>query len=318
MKDVLYLSRLGGQSLLASVAAKVNKGQLVWSSVFAQHLAKGLLQAAAQESNDWLRRKQALLVLAGPDLLKVEESWTRIGETECLVVRPKSVQPTRRIIYYHGGGYIVGSAKSYRYTYAKLALACDAEVVGVDYPLLPEHSLAQAQSSCEEVACLYLEEDLPVVLAGDSAGGGLCLEVALRLKAAEKIRGIQSLVLISPWVAPGADDLLDLSAAENDMLGEDILRKWGLLVAQSAAVNGRYRYDEIEHWEGLPPVCIQAGGAEVFLPQIKLLFESMKRSGLDVSLQVFEQQFHVFQTLAPLVREADQAFQSLARALPNA
>ena len=69
---------------------------------------------------------------------------------------------------------------------------------------------------------------------------------------------------------------------------------------------------------------VSISGVEVSrdLSHAKVFFSTMLTPGeeqdVDVSLQVFEQQFHVFQTLAPLVREADQAFQSLARALPNA
>src|SRR3954470_8424492 len=107
--------------------------------------------------------------------------------------------PARTIVYLHGGGF-VGPIDPFQVRYAaRLASALNTRVVMPDYPLTPEHTWRDAHGPIVELVERLLASGDDVALAGDSAGGGLALAVALTLRDR---RGPQPshLVLISPWV----------------------------------------------------------------------------------------------------------------------
>ncbi|MDX6373113.1 MAG: epsilon-lactone hydrolase, partial [Nocardioidaceae bacterium] len=108
--------------------------------------------------------------------------------------------PTRTVVYVHGGGF-VGAIDPYQVRYAaRLASELGARVVLPDYPLTPEHTWRDSHGPIVDlVARLLQSSEEDVVLAGDSAGGGLALAVALTLRDRGG-RQPSHLLLVSPWV----------------------------------------------------------------------------------------------------------------------
>src|SRR4051794_10795888 len=106
---------------------------------------------------------------------------------------------TRTIVYVHGGGF-VGPIDPFQVRYAaRLATELGARVVVPDYPLTPGHTWRDAHGPIVDLVTRLLKDCKDVTLAGDSAGGGLALAVALTLRD----RGGSQpshLLLISPWV----------------------------------------------------------------------------------------------------------------------
>ena len=311
MNDVLYLARACSATLASMVTHSNNFSKRSWSSEYTRRLARRLLDVGVNETDQWLRDKQGLLSMKGPALLKVHSSHTVHTGVDCLEVTPKSGQASERVvIYLHGGGYVVGSAASYHYTLAKVALACSAKVVGADYRLAPEHALEDVQGDCLKVAESFMAKGHDIVLMGDSAGAGLCLELAKRLNSQSESPQLAGMVLISPWVAPDQPELLNKEFHDGDILSEAILSRWNAAIQTDGDKCSGASYVELD-CKGFPKTYIQAGGAELFLGQIEALFGSMQAQGVDVSLDVFDQQFHVFQTFAPLVTEADSAIDKI-------
>jgi acetyl esterase len=137
---------------------------------------------------------------------------------------PQNVGPVT-VVYYHGGGFVVGGLDSHDDICAEIAAATDCPVVSVDYRLCPEHIHPAAYDDSLATARAALAEG-PVILAGDSAGGNLAAAAAQTLRGA----AIKGQVLIYPGFG---GDRLNLSSytecAEAPMLSaRDVRFYWGV------------------------------------------------------------------------------------------
>lgn len=111
------------------------------------------------------------------------------------------------VLFFHGGGFVLGSLDSHQIVTARLAADTGLDVVAVDYRLAPEHRAPAAHEDCLEVTRAALQNRLPfagsrtgrVQLAGDSAGGNLAASVALRLRD-DGVQGVEGVALIYPML----------------------------------------------------------------------------------------------------------------------
>ena len=106
------------------------------------------------------------------------------GGVPSLVVSPGvGHEPT--VLYIHGGGYVIGSAFGYQPHAGALAAAAQTGILVPDYRLAPEHPFPAALEDAQR-AYLWLREQTPdpdgIIVAGDSAGGGILLSLLLTLK----------------------------------------------------------------------------------------------------------------------------------------
>lgn len=292
-----------------------------WSTEFTGRLAQRMLETATEKSDKWLRDCQSMIAMRGPALAKVRSESLSYGSVSCLQCVPRRYkateqQPATTIMYFHGGGYVVGSAKGYHYMLAKLALECDARVIGVDYRLAPEFPLPCAQEDCLQATESVLEKCGPnerLILMGDSAGGGLVLHTLRELKEHGKVAAVNAAVMLSPWVSPFNLGALSLENAQHDILSEAILKRWSASLSQDRAQATRAADFSEASFIGFPPMYIQAAGAELFKGQVDALVRRLRADRVDTAYDVFPGQFHVFQTLAPLVPEADRALALIAK-----
>jgi acetyl esterase/lipase len=298
--------------------------QRSWRGEFIFRLAKSFLTRAIGKDFRWIRSRQNLLTPYSPDLLKVNSERMLIDSVTCIALQPKKLtKPKKVIVYFHGGGYAVGSADGYRLMGAKLALMCQAKVVLVDYRLVPEFPLPAAQKDCYTVtqSIIAQHSQQKVILMGDSAGGALCLSTLKRLNERSTTEEdteskIEACVLISPWVAPLCYENLSLENEENDILDRHITQYWVDTFYLSEKLKNEVDFSDINtlglisnEW---PKVYIQAAGAEIFLKQVQNLSEQLLALGVAHDFEIFADQFHVFQTFSPLVPEAKKALKSIA------
>ena len=292
-----------------------------WRGEFIARLAKSLLTRSIGKNFEWIRSRQQVLTLYSPDLLKINSEETDIAGVPCIILQAKKCfEPERVIVYFHGGGYAVGSASGYKLMGAKLALMCQAKVVLVDYRLVPNHPLPAAQDDCYAVTDALIQKSSAqkIMLMGDSAGGALCLSTLKRLNEAstEALKKVTASVLISPWVAPLSYHNLSLENEGTDMLDRNITQYWADTFCQSNAQKQEVDFSDINnlglakaHW---PKLYIQAAGAEVFLGQVQALSKQLNEIGIEHDMDIFADQFHVFQTFSPLVPEAKDALMAIA------
>ena len=161
------------------------------------------------------------------------------------------------ILYLHGGAYCVGSALGHRALTSRIALASGLPVFSLDYRLAPEHRFPAAID--DVVAAFHALSELgPVIIAGDSAGGGLALAAALALRDADAPRPA-ALVLLSPWVDMTPAGMPDTIPAGECMLSSDWASACAAHYLGDASPESLLASPLHADLRGLPPTLIQAG-----------------------------------------------------------
>lgn len=210
------------------------------------------------------------------------------------------------LLYVHGGAFMVGSPQTHRAITTSLAKRAGLRVCALDYRLAPEHPWPAAADDVLAAYLALLEQGQPaarIVLAGDSAGGHLALTCALRLRD-QGLAQPAALVCLSPvtdmscavWHEPPAGDPL-------------ITRNWLQQGMDAYCPPGVERDQPLlsplrAELQGLPPLLVQVGEDEHLLEQSLRLRE---RPGLDLRLEVYPRQWHVFQINCGLLAVADLA-----------
>ncbi|HXK26437.1 MAG TPA: alpha/beta hydrolase [Myxococcota bacterium] len=219
------------------------------------------------------------------------------------------------IVYFHGGGYVMGSLDTHRGLCARLSQAARARVLSVDYRLGPEHPHPAAVE--DAVAAVRFARAGGVApertaIAGDSAGGGLTLATLVALRDAGDPVPAAGLC-ISPWTdlaMTGAS--LVTKAAEDPMVRPDDLR-----LMADAYLAGRDAKTPLASplyadLAGLPPLLLQVGSAEVLLDDAVRVAERARKAGVAADLRVWPDMFHVWHAFAQILPEGQQAVDEMA------
>ncbi|RRJ83220.1 alpha/beta hydrolase [Aestuariirhabdus litorea] len=315
---LLDLLRLLFTSLLGMLLRPQRPAERSWRSEWLCRLSRQLLHESIDKPVDWLRTRQDLLRHYHPALRQVRIEADTIAGVPCQWCIPRGLdEGSPLVLYFHGGGFVIGNVRGYRPMIAALAVAGECTVLGVDYRLAPEHPLPAAQEDCLAV-CRAMRQrypDRPLLLAGDSAGGSLCLSTLVALRQ-QGLRASGAL-LISPLCEVGATDPSMTDNAATDMLSLSLARHWGQL-----AQGGTPRPELLKPLNftaaelgGLPPLCVQASGREILLDPIERFVAHARSQGVEVDYQCWPGQFHVFQIFAPLMPEAAVAIARLGDAI---
>lgn len=142
----------------------------------------------------------------GPKLHAVED--THIAEVPVRLYRPRLTADAPGILYFHGGGWVLGNVDTHDALCRHLALESDSVVASVDYRLAPEHKYPAAFDDCFAVTDAlarrgveYGIDPTKLVVAGDSAGGNLAAAVSMRARDLAK-PALRGQVLIYPVIEP--------------------------------------------------------------------------------------------------------------------
>src|SRR5262245_50872385 len=121
------------------------------------------------------------------------------GGVPAMWIEPHGAVADRVIVAYHGGGFISGSLYTHRTLYGHLAKATGVRALLAHYRLAPEFPYPAQIEDAVTAYRFAVGQGVTAALAGDSAGGGLCVSVALRVRDSE-VPDPAALLLISPWV----------------------------------------------------------------------------------------------------------------------
>ncbi|MEI1681871.1 alpha/beta hydrolase [Acinetobacter baumannii] len=239
-----------------------------------------------------------------------------IAQVPTVHIQPKTTKSGLGILYLHGGGYVVGSSKSHMKLAAQIGQAAQAQVWLAEYRLAPEHpSPAAIEDSIAVYKALLAQGQDPkkLVIAGDSAGGGLSLSTVIALRNA----GLPlpaALVLLSPWVDLSlSGNTIKTHAAQDAMLSEDWL-VWcaknycGPKSATDPTCSPLYA-----DLTGLPPVLIHVGTEEVLLDDAKRLAEQAEKCGIPTTFKIYDKVGHVFQFHAGILKESDDSIKGIGQ-----
>ena len=220
--------------------------------------------------------------------------------------------PARTILYCHGGGYYFCSPASHRPLVFELASRSGARTFSLDYRLAPEHPFPAALDDALAAYRRLLAHDIPadsIVIAGDSAGGGLALATLVALRDAGDPLPAAG-VLFSPWT--------DLAATGGTLESNDGIDPMfcGAAIGRAAKfyIGGAdpthpYLSPLYADLAGLPPLLIQVSSTEVLLDDTRRVAERAREAGVAVQCEIWPELPHVWHLWTPFVPEAKQAIE---------
>jgi len=222
----------------------------------------------------------------------------------------------RVILYFHGGGYVLGSINTHRAMVSRIARASIARALAIDYRLAPEHPFpAAVDDAIASYRWLLAQGYKPhkIVIAGDSAGGGLTLAALLAIRDA-KLPMPAGAVPISPWTdLEGTGESVRTRAARDVMVTQENLA--GSAKQYYGAHNPKDPLVSPVHadFSGLPPMLIHVGDAEILLDDATRVAKSAKAAGVNVELEVWDDMPHVWHVFAKILPEGQQAIDKIGK-----
>lgn len=245
---------------------------------------------------------------------EIEASPVKIGDVYAEWIRSCNTTKDKVILYFHGGGYVIGSCLAHRPIVAKFVQGSGVSALLFDYRLAPEHPFPAALDDALTAYQWLLSEGISpsdIVFVGDSAGGGLCLATLLAIRD----KGIPlpaAAVALSPWT-----DLTNSGESLVTNVEVDTLtwkESWTIFSKYYAGDNDpRLPYISPLHGElrELPPILIYVGADELLRDDSTRFTQKAKDAGVDVTLKIGEGMFHCYPACSPLFPEAKLAMEHI-------
>jgi acetyl esterase/lipase len=218
------------------------------------------------------------------------------------------------VLYFHGGGFRIASALAYRSYGSHLAAVIGARVLLVEYRLAPEHKFPKAVDDCFAVWESLLAEGIDtgrIVIAGDSAGGGLAASVTMHALADGVLPA--GVICCSPWV----DLTITADTYDTNAESDKLFSRTSAEEAAPAYLGGADPMDPLASplfgdWDGAPPLLILVGDAEVLLDDSRKLADVAKAAGVDVTLSIYPEMPHIWTMSYPAFPEAVEGVTEMA------
>jgi epsilon-lactone hydrolase len=225
-------------------------------------------------------------------------------------VIPDDRVPDRAVVYFHGGGYATGTLESARPLFSHLARATRANLLAVDYRLAPEHPFPAAVDDAVTAYRFAISSGHPpdtIALCGDSSGGGLALATLVALRdLGEPLP--RTAICMSPWT----DLTLSGTSLQANRDTDPMVSATTLALMADAYLGATDRRSPtasplFADLTGLPPLLVQVGSGELLADDATRFTERAEAAGVDVTLEVWDDVFHVWHAFADLLPEARDA-----------
>lgn len=235
-----------------------------------------------------------------------------------LWLRPDAQRTKGIVLYLHGGAYVQGSINTSRALAARLALASQTSTLSLEYRLAPEDPYPAAVEDAFDVYCELLKNypDRPIAITGDSAGGGLSVALALRVRDAG-VKPPVALALLSPWTDLTLSNATHSTLAKVDPFfpNTETLSKAALAYAQGQNLKIPFISPQFASFKNLPATLIHVGELEALLDDSRVLAQKMTVDGVTVDLKIYPGMWHVWQAFGGMFREADHSISELGNFL---
>ncbi len=292
------------------------KSKIVNSLIRNRHLFRGQLKREVFDMNSSIDkfREQcengANKMMKIPDSVSIKEDVIAGIKSEWL--KPKDAPDNKIILYVHGGGYVSGSCNDHRSFVSKFAYACNLNTLQYEYRLAPENpfpaALEDSLSVYKEVSKLYKAEN--ILLAGESAGGGLLLAMLLAIKE-EKLHMPKAAVAISPWTDLTCSGESYATKGKVSVAPKD---SWLVFSKHYVAANDPKNHlisPLFGDLSGLPAIHINAGDYDELYDDAVQFYEKAKKSGVEISMKRGEGMIHCYPLLSPMFPEALEAMEEI-------
>lgn len=233
-----------------------------------------------------------------PSLEDIEIEQDHIKNVSVEWQVPNDSSDDNVFLYFHGGGYIMGSPNTHRLLTVGLAKATGMRVLSVDYRLAPENTYPAPLEDAISVYKGLLDigiENKNIVISGDSAGGHLILSTLIKLKQ-EKLALPAGAIPISPLTDTTLSGESFLTNVETDPILADVGVFWWLeKLAGSLNLKDPLISPLFADYSGLPPLLFQASKSEILFSDSVRCVEKARKDGVQATLQAWDGMPHVFQ-----------------------
>lgn len=234
-------------------------------------------------------------------------------------LRPAKARSGARMLYIHGGGYVLGSAQGLSHFAGQIASRAGVDTFAPDYRLAPEHPFPAAIDDVVAAYCgLVADGTERIVVAGDSAGGGLTLAL-LSILAADETMGLVQPVgaaVMSPWNDLAlTGESYETRAEADPIFTRDVLAAFADMYLQCQDATDPKASPLYAPLNGLPPVRIDVGDNEVLLSDAIRYAEGAQAAGVEITLSIWEGMAHVFQSSLGQFLAAEQSVNAIGEFL---
>lgn len=230
-------------------------------------------------------------------------------------VTPPNTRPDSTILFLHGGGYASGSARGYRGLAGAVAAAAGMEVVVADYRLAPEHPFPAALDDALDVYRALLTQATTIAVAGDSAGGGLALALAQRIRDTS-LPAPAALGLICPWLDLALDQAGARSAGKDPLIIPSLTTEWCTFYAGNRDAREPGISPIRGDFASLPPIIMHSAGDDPLAADANALERQMTaRSSGPLIHRRYAHRWHDFHLQVGFFAEADHAVGLFGRQL---
>jgi acetyl esterase/lipase len=228
---------------------------------------------------------------------------------------PENTDKSRIIMYVHGGGYVSGSCSDHRGVVSKFAKATGYSTLIYDYRLAPEHPFPAALDDSVKIYQWLLDSGYKaenIIIAGESAGGGLCLAILLALKE-RNITLPKAAVAISPWTDHTCSS--DSYKTKNKVSPAPI-NSWTVFstyyIGNNNAANPLISplFGDLS---GLPPIFINSAVDDELFEDGEKFYQNAKLAGVDITFRAGHGMIHCYPLLAPMFDEATEAMDEICK-----
>ncbi len=296
MKKVLFFKDLALGSLGMAAKRMVRGARLPswsWKTEWDVMAAGKVLERSLEFGFPWFER--VLDKSFTPPNLKVELKEVDEDGLSGTWIIPAGIKIGKGVLlYFHGGGYAVKGRRPYMNYLARLAVDSGVRIFALDYRLSREAVYPAAQNDCLDAWFWLLKQGVDpssIILGGDASGASLCMAVLLALRDAREALP-RAAILTSPWVDPV---LGKYERSENETLSEAWISrcmKDYLADAPGDLPEVAPLYADLQ---GLPPLLVQVGTAEIILEQVLAFAEKACAEKVMVCLKTYREMFHGFQ-----------------------
>jgi monoterpene epsilon-lactone hydrolase len=279
---------LAASSAFAAVGPNIGSGNII----------RALFELGGSEHFAALQHLNDAWVLPEDYSLEVKQIDGVAGSLTIEWVQAKNTQPDKAILQLHGGAYtrsLKDNGATYRRSAVQYAKLSGAAVLTVDYRVAPEHPHPAALEDAVAAYNWLLSEGYQadrIIIAGDSAGGGLALATALYL-ADHDMPMPAAIITMSAWTNLNYGRLVPAYVGDNPADHPYISPIYG-------------------NYEGFSHMLMQVGGSEALLNDTIVVADNAKAAGVAVQQTSYAGMFHVFQMLFPQLPEANAAWDEVA------
>ena len=244
---------------------------------------------------------------------------TQIDDIPCEWVIAEGADPELRLLYLHGGGHVSGSGAYYLPMAGHLSAMARCVVLLPDYRLAPEHRFPAGLEDCihahEWLTASGPDGPAPAkatFVAGDSAGGGLTLATLLALRDRQRVLPTAGITFSAYADLTLAGESLRSEATLDPIMSPRCLPQFVELYLGGADPRHPLASPVFGDYAGLPPLLLQVGEHEIIRDDSVSVAAKARADGIDVTLEIWQGMFHVFQSHEPLLPEGRQALEHVA------